>query len=142
MFVVLQSNPGVHMEVKSFINAKVKVANFLAIELKAVLKIMVLISTRLCCPSGNKIIVLSMAYVSKELIQQTFIDLPGLYSGFCVNPFGKYEFYGIPHRSRQFHLLHISLEVSESSSKVYNDSIPKFAAFNNNSMWSPVMAYL
>lgn len=113
----------VQMGVKSFINAKVKVANFLAVELMAVLKIVALISTRLCCPSGNKIIVFSMACVSKEVIQQTFIDLPGFYSGFCISPFGKYEFYAIPHRSRQFHLLHISLEVSESASKVYNDSI-------------------
>lgn len=109
---------------KSFINPKVKVVNFLAVELMAVLKIVALISTRLCCPSGNKIIVFSMACVSKEVIQQTFIDLPGLYSGFCINPFGKYEFYAIPHCSRQFHLLHISLEVSESANKVYNDSIP------------------
>ncbi|KDR23283.1 hypothetical protein L798_15590 [Zootermopsis nevadensis] len=67
-------------------------------------------STRIFCPSGNRIIVFSMAYESRELIQYTSIDLPGLYSGFYVHPFKKYDFYAIPHRSRQFHLLHVSLE--------------------------------
>jgi hypothetical protein len=107
------------MEVKSFINANVKVANFLVVELMAMLKIMALISTRHCCPSGNKIILFSMAYISKEVIQQTIIDLPGLYSGFCISLFREHELYAIPHRSRQFHFLQISLEVSESASKDY-----------------------
>jgi hypothetical protein len=105
------------MEVKSFINAKIKVANFLVVELMAVLKIVALVSTTLGYPSGNKIILFSMAHISKEVIQQTFIDLPGLYSEFCISPFGKHEYYAIPHHSRQFHFLHISLEVSESASK-------------------------
>jgi hypothetical protein len=111
------------MEVKSFINAKIKVANFLVVEHMDMLKIMALISTGLCCPSGNKIILFSMAYVSQEVIQQTVIDLPGLYSGLYIHPFGKYEFYAVPHCSRQFHFLAISLEVSDSINKDYDGSI-------------------
>jgi hypothetical protein len=93
------------------------------VELKTELKIITLISTRICCPSGNKIIIFSMAYESRELIQHTSIDLPGLYSGFYLNPVGEYDFYAIPHRSRQFHLLHMSFEVSESIRRDQSDRI-------------------
>lgn len=113
-------------------------SNFSVVELKTELKIITLISTRICCPSGNKIVVFSMAYESRELIQYTSIDLPGLYSGFCVNPFGENDFYAIPNRSRHFHLLHMSLEVSESTGRVHSDRIPKSTATDNNTEQFPL----
>jgi hypothetical protein len=130
------------MGVKSYINTKVKISNFLVIELKTELKIVSLISTRICCPSGNKMIIWSMAYESRELTEQTSIDLPGLYSGFYINPFGEYDFYAIPHRSRQFHLLRVSLEVSEFIMKFHNDSIPKFSVVDNNTVQFPMVVHL
>jgi hypothetical protein len=120
--------------VKSFINTTVKMANFSVIELTTELKIASLMLTRKCCPSGNKITVFSMAYESRELIQYTSIDLPGLYSGFYVNPFGEYDFYAIPHRSQQFHLLHMSLEVSESTGAVHSGRNPESTATDNNTI--------
>jgi hypothetical protein len=123
--IFLQSNPGIQIGIRSFINVKAKISNFVVVELKTELKIVTLISTQTCCPSGNKIIVFSVVHESTELIEQIFIDLPGIYSRLYVNPLGKFDFYAIPHRSRQLHLLHISLEVSESVRTVHGDIISK-----------------
>lgn len=121
--VFLQSNPGTQMGIRSFINAKAKLSSFVVVELKTELKIVALLSTQTCCASGNKIIVFSMAHESAELIQQIFIDLPGIYSRLYANPLQKLDFYAIPHRSRQLHFLHMSLEVSESVRVVHSDII-------------------
>jgi hypothetical protein len=123
MLIVLQSNPGFQMGVKSFINAKAKISSFVVVELETELKIVSLTSTQICCPSGSKIIVFSMVCGSAELTQQFFIDLPGIYSQLYINPLGKFNFYAIPRWSRQLHSLHILLEVSESVRKVYSDIV-------------------
>lgn len=121
--VFLQCNTGTQMGIRSFINAKAKLSSFVVVELKTELKIVTLLSTQTCCPSGNKIIVFSMVYESAELIQQIFIDLPGIYSRLYANPLQKFDFYAIPHRSRQLHFLHMSLEVSYSVRVVHSDII-------------------
>jgi len=121
--IFLQSNPGTQMGIRSFINAKAKFSSFVVVELKTELKIVTLLSTQTCCASGNKIIVFSMAHESAKLIQQIFIDLPGIYSRLYANPIQKLDFYAIPHRSRQLHFLHMSLEVSESVRVVHSDII-------------------
>lgn len=110
--VFLQSNPGTQVGIRSFINAKAKLSSFVVVELKTELKIVTLLSTQTCCPSGNKIIVFSMAHESAGLIQQIFIDLPGIYSRLYANPLQKFDFYAIPHWSLQLHFLHMSFEVS------------------------------
>lgn len=99
LIFVAESNLGIQMEIRSFINAKAKISSFVVVELKTELKIVTLISTQTCCLSGNKIIVFSMAHESTELIEQIFIDLPGIYSRLYVNPLGKFDFYAIPHQS-------------------------------------------
>jgi hypothetical protein len=110
--VFLQSNPWTQMGIRSFINAKAKLSSFVVVELKTGLKILALLSTQTCCPSGNKIILFSMEHESAEVIQQFFIDLPGIYSRLYASPLQKFDFYAIPHQSRQLHFLRMSLEVS------------------------------
>jgi hypothetical protein len=133
--VFLQTNPGTQIRIRSFINTKAKLSSFVIVELKTELKIVTLLSTQTCCHSGNKIIVFSMARESAELFQQIFIDLPGIYSQLYANPHQKFDFYAIPHRSRQLHFLHMSLEVSESVRVVQSDVILKRTTLDDSTIY-------
>mgnify|MGYP000141399954 CR=1 FL=1 len=97
------------MNIKSYVQINEPIAQFTVTEEAAELNLTVLIKTVACCSSGDKLNVYSVRLPLYEFYFIATISLPDEYSGFFAKPFTSNHYYGVPHNSRQIHILKIKV---------------------------------
>ncbi|KAJ9595272.1 hypothetical protein L9F63_027344, partial [Diploptera punctata] len=104
------SEPGDSMNIKSYLQIDKIVAQYTVMENESELILTVLMKTCECCSSGDILHLYTIPFDSYEFFQACTIHLPGVYSGFFAKPQLTNVYYGIPHNSRQIHILEINTE--------------------------------
>ena len=95
------------MSIQSFMQINEHVAQFTVGEKPTELTLAVLIKTRVCCAAGDVLHIYTVKLPSCEFFLKNKVELSGLYEGFFLKPFTNNKYYGIPHNSRQIHILEV-----------------------------------